>query len=126
MCDRPGSRRFTEFSSTSEPKGPDHCHIYYVHQDGFIFHHPDAHFSDTGIIAKGIRGAPPAEAKSNTSRECVRGVKSEGDLINGLGLKRTESLKRVRRVTSEGDVKASLFCGDDRLTLVSVLAQAFQ
>ena len=108
MCDRAGSHPFTEFSSTSEPKGPNYCHIYYVHQDGFIFHHPDALFSDA--------------ARSLTR---VMAVKSEGDITNPISTTKYESLKRVRRVRSEGNIKRNMtgaFCGEDRLTLVSVLA----
>lgn len=107
MCDHPLASPFMKANSIGDPKDPDCCNIYYIHQDGSIFCHQKAVFSDEarGIrrLRRAVTGREDVDDGGNTEKfKNSRAFKSEGDLTNGENIK------------NEG------FCGDDRLTLVFV------
>ena len=43
-CDNKDCRPFTKTGPPSSYCDRDHCHIYYVHQHGLVYCHPDVQF----------------------------------------------------------------------------------
>ncbi len=46
MFDHAPALSFSESVANGEPQGPDHCHIYYIHQDGSIYYQSNALFDN--------------------------------------------------------------------------------
>jgi hypothetical protein len=61
MCDHPAP--FKKSDPIDEPKYPNHCHIYYIHQDGSIFYHPNARFN------KATNGSPKPQMDANGNND---------------------------------------------------------
>lgn len=46
MCDNTDCQLFTKTDLPSSYRDQDHCNIYYVHQHGIVYRHPNVRFRD--------------------------------------------------------------------------------
>ena len=111
MCDHLESHHFGTSDPHSDPCDRDHCHIYYVHQYGCVYRHPNVRFRDSVREVSRGKGVPKIQADA----EIDGYVKKNGDDENQASTKIDRLEENTGNMNSE---IAEAFCGDDRLTLM--------